>query len=247
MTSRRGSARIWWAVRCSLWGGSGSWTRSRLRAAHGSVWFFLLSLVGGCRWRGRPGARAGLGRSTSVAEAPVVGAHGQTGDVPRFVQAVEVGPEPLGDLLGAVALLARLGLVGAGFCVGVLTVFVWHTSTLELHVGIDPRVNTKDVSGRTPPPSSSPPAAATGSASPRDGPGPTSSPTRSTGSTASRTLADQPPRPSRQPEPPHRRSGTRRPPDATTGPSTCPSPEKTTPHKHRAPAAHQRGLMKDRG
>ncbi|MFG2794914.1 transposase [Streptomyces sp. NPDC048419] len=46
--------------------------------------------------------------------------------------------------------------------------------------------------------------------------------------------------------PPHRGGGTRRPPDAATGPSTCPSPEKSAPRKHRAQPAHG-GLVNDRG
>lgn len=57
-----------------------------------------------------------------------------------------------------------------------------------------------------------------------------------------------------RPNDPHHHTGkveTRRPPDATTGPSTCPSPEKTAPRKHRVPVStptrtHERSRLTSR-
>ncbi|WP_330434278.1 methyltransferase domain-containing protein [Streptomyces sp. NBC_00825] len=72
-------------------------------------------------------------------------------------------------------------------------------------------------------------------------------PTSVTGGGPARAPADQPHRPPQRSAPPHRESGTRRPPDAATGPSTCPSPERPHLANTESPSAHRRGLMNDRG
>jgi hypothetical protein len=92
--------------------------------------------------------------------------------------------------------------------------------------------------------SSSPPADAASSASPATGPGPARSQTPSHSSHPCQTLADQPTHLSLQDNVPARSSGTRRPPETTPGPSTCPV---SATDNEMGPRLRRRPITKGRG